>query len=75
MSGVTWRRQRGSSTQLMKLWHGICAIVDDWMSCSIDDVEVEEVEVCAAAHGAFNQLQSVNVPFDWSVAPGLLKCG
>jgi hypothetical protein len=29
---------------------------------------------CTAVNGAFDQLQSVNVPFDWAVAPGLLQC-
>ena len=59
----------------MKLWRGYCIIADVWISCSIGDVEAEETKVCPAAHGAFNQLQSVNVPLDWSVVPGLMKCG
>lgn len=45
------------------------------MLCSHDNVEAEKVEVCAAVHGALNQLQSMNVSFDWNVASGLLKCG
>ena len=38
------------------------------------DAQAEQVEVGTAIHGAFDQLQSVNVPFDRSVAPGMLKC-
>lgn len=45
------------------------------MSCGIDDAEAEKIEICTAVHGAFDQLQSVNVAFDRSVAPGLLKRG
>lgn len=59
----------------MKRQRGSCVIADVWILCSHDDAEAEKVEVCAAVHRAFNQLQSMNVPFDWAVAPGLLKCG
>ena len=45
-----------------------------WISGGIDDTQAQQVKVGSAVHGAFDQLQSVNMPFDWAVAPGPLKC-
>ena len=49
--------------------------MDVWVLFSHDGTEAEEVEACATVHGAFIQLQSMNVLFDWAVAPRMLKCG
>ncbi len=41
----------------------------------IHNAESKEIEFGAAVHGALDQLQSVNMSLDWSVAPRLLKGG
>lgn len=46
-----------------------------WDSGSIYDAQAEQVEVGAAIHGSFDQLEAVNVPFDRSIAPWMLKGG
>ena len=39
------------------------------------DAQTQEVEVGAAVHGTFDEFQAVNMPFDRSIAPWLLKGG
>jgi hypothetical protein len=60
---------------LVKRQRGSCVIADVWVLCGINNAEAEKVEVCTAVHRALDQLQTMNMPFDWTVAPGLLKCG
>jgi hypothetical protein len=38
-----------------------------------DDAQTQQVEVGAAVHGAFDQFQSVNMPFDGAIAPVILQ--
>ena len=45
------------------------------ISFSIDDAEAKQIEFGTTVHGAFDQLQAVNMSFDWSVAPRMLKGG
>jgi hypothetical protein len=68
------RNDRGSSSASMKRNWGSQVTVDDWISCGIADAKAHKIEAGTAAHGTFDQLQSVNVPFNRSVAPGLMKC-
>ena len=46
-----------------------------WISVGIHDAQSEQIEFGTAVHGALDQLQAVNMAFDWTVAPGLLKGG
>jgi|GEM_PF-4625099 len=46
-------------------------LVSVWNLGGIDAAQAHQVEVGSAVHGAFDQLQSVNLPFDWTIAPGL----
>jgi len=39
------------------------------------DAQTYEAEVGAAAYGALDEIQAVNIPFDRSIAPWLLKGG
>ena len=41
----------------------------------IHDAESKQIEFGAAVHGAFDELQAVNMTFDWPVAPWMLKGG
>lgn len=45
------------------------------VSFSIDDAETKQIEFGAAVHGAFDVLQAVNMFFEWTVAPRVLKGG
>src|ERR1700739_1509516 len=44
-----------------------------WISIGVHDAQWEQIEFSAAVHGALDQLQAVNMSFDWTVAPRLLK--
>jgi hypothetical protein len=46
-----------------------------WISVGINDAQSEQIEFSSAVHGALDQLQAVNMSFDWTVAPRLLKGG
>ena len=63
----------GSSSHLVKVVRIPGAIVMDWISGSMDDAQSKQIEVCAAIHGAFDQLQTMNVSFHHAIAPRLLK--
>jgi hypothetical protein len=39
------------------------------------DAQSEQIEFSTAIHGALDQLQAVNMSFDWTIAPRLLKGG
>ena len=39
----------------------------------VEDAQSEQIEVGTAIHLAFNQLQSMNLPFDLTVTPGRLQ--
>jgi ABC-type polar amino acid transport system ATPase subunit len=44
-------------------------------SFGIHNAESKQIEFGAAVHRAFDELQAVNMTFDWSVAPWMLKGG
>jgi hypothetical protein len=46
-----------------------------WILFGIHDANSKQIESGAAIHGAFDQLQAVNMTFDRSVAPWKLKGG
>ena|ERR1035438_8211078 len=46
-----------------------------WISIGIHNAESKQIEFGAAVHRAFDKLQAVNMTFDWSVAPWMLKGG
>ena len=46
-----------------------------WISVGMHDAQSEQIEFGTAVHGALGQLQAVNMSFDWTVAPRLLKGG
>jgi hypothetical protein len=50
-------------------------ILRGWISVGIHDAQSEQIEFSTAVHGALDQLQAVNMSFDWTVAPRLLKGG
>lgn len=41
----------------------------------MDDAQTQQIEVRAAVHGAFDELQPMHISFHRTVAPGLLHCG
>jgi hypothetical protein len=41
----------------------------------MDDACAKKIKLRAAIHGAFDELQPVDIAFHWTVAPGLLQCG
>ncbi len=43
--------------------------------CGIEHASAQQIEAGTTVHGALNELQTMDVAFDRSVAPGLLKCG
>ena len=45
------------------------------ISGCVEDAQAQQIELGAAIHGALDELQSVDVPFDGAIAPGLLKSG
>ena len=47
----------------------------DWISVGIHDAQSEQIEFGTAVHGALDQLQAVNMSFDGTVTPRLLKGG
>ena len=65
----------GSSSHLVKWFQAFHVCLKMWISFGIDDAESKQIEFGAAIHGAFDQLQPVDMTFDWSVAPRMLKSG
>ncbi len=41
--------------------------------CGAEDADAQEIEAGAAIHGAFDELEAMNLAFNRSVAPGLVK--
>jgi hypothetical protein len=39
----------------------------------MDDAYAKKIKLRAAIHGAFDELQPVDIPFHWTVAPGVLQ--
>ena len=65
----------GSSSHLVKWFQAFHVCLKMRISFGIHDAESKQIEFGAAVHGAFDQLQAVNMSFDWSVAPRMLKSG
>lgn len=59
----------------MKNLDAFVRIREDWISVGIHNAQSEQIEFGTAVHGALDQLQAVNMSFDWTVAPRLLKGG
>lgn len=41
--------------------------------CSVENAEAQKIEAGTAVHGTYDELEAVDVAFDRSVAPWLLK--
>lgn len=41
----------------------------------MQDAQTQQVELSAAVHGTFDELQAMDVTFDGTVAPGLFESG
>lgn len=46
-----------------------------WILDRLQDAQPEQIEVGASIHGSFDELESMNLPFNGAIAPGLLKSG
>jgi len=44
----------------------------EWISGRAEDAQTQQIELGAAVHGAFDELQAVDMTFAWAVAPDLL---
>ena len=64
----------GSSAHLVKLVRVIVFVRTGAVSGCMHDAYAQQIEFRASVHGAFDELQSVDVPFHRAVAPGLLQC-
>ena len=64
----------GSSAHLVKLLRVFVFVRTGAVSGCMHDAYAQQIEFRASVHGAFDELQSMDVPFHRAVAPGLLQC-
>ena len=43
--------------------------------CGEKDAKTEQIEAGSAIHGALDQFESVDIPLNWAIAPGVLESG
>ncbi len=63
----------GSSSHLVKAPCGFSRSAASGVLCSVEDAKAQEIEAGTTIHGTFDELETMDVALDRSIAPGLLE--
>lgn len=67
--GCSFKIYLGSSTHLVKLVHVMAMTAWSLYSCVLECSKPELIETSADIHLPFDQVESVDLSFDWAIAP------